>query len=853
MFNSLRSLLRTGQDSAKRPPQKRRFVPRLEFLENRLAPSVSVVTDRADYLPGSTALINASGFDAGTAVQFQVVKTNVTPNVVESTWSVTDGSAADLDQTVNGSAQTSWYVPPDPSISLDATFTVTATGLSGGVSATASTTFTDGNPNLNSFIDGTPMGIINGNPVGGPYTNPGTWANGNLNGNKAQYFEGMSVPFESVFSTTPNTTYTLTITYSTTKATAHAFDYLTSYDFNNTSPFNSAGLNWTTFADPLAPSSGTGLPDGTAPSFQVPIPSDPNINPNPPIADQNMLPGHSQTLGQFITLYGTTNLAADNFVIGANTASHGYTLSAPYASGDSDTSITIQFKPAGSNVVVAWGAHIGFDGDWGTPPGGAFSIPGSPYHVSISATGAGTSPGSQDHQMQASVVAQPAQIIVNKVSLGGTGTFTFNGTGGTIPVSFPITTTGPGTPGSTNKGATATLTVPAGTYGVTENIPAGWELESSTISGTGVSGTTDSFTLVPGGSASLTFTDEKLATIIVNKTSIGGVGPFNFTASTTGTDPGTEFGTTNAFTGPFSITTLTAGVAVGQTFTLIDPDSTLTYGVAETVPNGWILTASSVSGDVTGGSGGGTPNISFKVLSGGTATVSYTDTMGTSSTSTVIKDSGGGAVTSTLGEAVFDTATVTVSPNTFTATGTVTYTFTGTNGTSIAGLTPPASWSGGGTNTWTEIVTLVGGNVPNSDLTPALPAGSYQFQASYSGDSHYAGSTSLVEPMTISKANSTAATTIKDATTNSTPTGALGETVYDTTTVTASPFTPTGTVTYTFTGTNGTSIAGLTPPVSWSGGGTNTWTEIVTLVGGTVPHSDLTAALPAGSYRFQAS
>src|SRR5262249_31954620 len=217
-----------------------------------------------------------------------------------------DGGLGDTDPT-KGSVGTSWFV--NPAFSPDGTFELTATGFADGHPAKASTTFTDPNPNLNSFIDGTPIGAINGNPVGGPFTNPGTWSNGDLNGNKAQYFEGMSVPFQSVFSTTAGQTYTLTITYNTTKATAHAFDYLTSFDFNNTSPFNPSGLNWTTFADPLAPSSGTGLADGTPPSFQVPIPADPNINPNPAIANQNMLAGHSQTLGQFITLYGTTGSA----------------------------------------------------------------------------------------------------------------------------------------------------------------------------------------------------------------------------------------------------------------------------------------------------------------------------------------------------------------------------------------------------------------------------------------------------------------------------------------------------------------------------------------------------------------
>src|SRR5262249_56992648 len=93
--------------------------------------------------------------------------------------------------------------------------------------------------------------------------------------------------------------------------------------------------------------------------------------------------------------------------------------------------------------------------------------------------------------------------------------------------------------------------------------------------------------------------------------------------------------------------------------------------------------------------------------------------------------------TGTLGETVLDTATVSGSP--LTPTGTVTYTFTG----QLAGLTPPAGsgWTVVDATTWTDTVTLTGGLVPNSPVTPALPAGGYQFQASYSGGAKYHPST----------------------------------------------------------------------------------------------------------------
>src|SRR6516165_8351407 len=114
MFNYLSALLRRkgSKGSAKRQKKERpRFQPRLESLEDRLTPSVSVVTNQLDYAPGATALFTASGFDHGATVQFKVVKTNVTPNVVEGLWSVTDGGTNDQNSGA-GTVGTKWYVNP---------------------------------------------------------------------------------------------------------------------------------------------------------------------------------------------------------------------------------------------------------------------------------------------------------------------------------------------------------------------------------------------------------------------------------------------------------------------------------------------------------------------------------------------------------------------------------------------------------------------------------------------------------------------------------------------------------------------------------------------------------------------
>ncbi len=198
-----------------------------------------------------------------------------------------------------------------------------------------------------------------------------------------------------------------------------------------------------------------------------------------------------------------------------------------------------------------------------------------------------------------------------------------------------------------------------------------------------------------------------------------------------------------------------------------------------------------------------------------------------SSVATAIFDSTGGAVTGAYGEKVYDTATVTGTLGT--PTGTVTYNFYNT-ANPVYGTILPVS---------TKTVTLTGGNVPNSALTAGLTAGSYAYIAVYSGDSNYIGDVGAVEPLTINKGTVSESTTIHDSGGGSV-TGAYGEQVYDTATVTGTLATPTGTVTYNFYNTS-TPTYGVTTPTS---------TQTVTLSGGVVPNSALTSALTAGSYSY---
>ena len=181
------------------------------------------------------------------------------------------------------------------------------------------------------------------------------------------------------------------------------------------------------------------------------------------------------------------------------------------------------------------------------------------------------------------------------------------------------------------------------------------------------------------------------------------------------------------------------------------------------------------------------------------------------------------------GASAYDTSTLGGLVNGTVPTGTVTYVLYG-DSTCTAALTSP------------EQVTLdTGGNVPDSSATAPLAAGSYSYQATYSGDSFYSQSTSC-EPFTVLAANSTTSTTVDDALTKGPWDGTeqTGASAYDTSTVTSvTGIRPTGTVIYSFF---------LTSDCSGSAE-----TQTVTLSAGNVPNSSTTSPLAAGAYSYMAT
>src|SRR5205823_827276 len=205
--------------------------------------------------------------------------------------------------------------------------------------------------------------------------------------------------------------------------------------------------------------------------------------------------------------------------------------------------------------------------------------------------------GSTDHLVCTFTNTGSGTIIVRKQTIGGTGSFTFTGTGGSnLPASVTLSTAAQ----STYVSQTFTNVLP-GSYSVTEDgPPSGWDLTVSSCT----SGAPAGFTLPAGGSVTCSFTDTLRGTIIVRKQTVGGTGQFTFT--------GTAL-TIHAALPIFS--TAAQSTYVSQTFTNILPGS---YSVTEDgPPTGWDLTASGCTSGAPAG---------FVVTPGGTVTCSFTDT-----------------------------------------------------------------------------------------------------------------------------------------------------------------------------------------------------------------------------------
>lgn len=399
----------------------------------------------------------------------------------------------------------------------------------------------------------------------------------------------------------------------------------------------------------------------------------------------------------------------------------------------------------------------------------------------------------------------PNPNFANAPTATGTISYTFFSNGSCS------TTAGPGTPAGTG--------LPLGTRSSAEGpLNAGHYSFQATYSGdsnyAGSTGACEPFTVAQGTSSTGTIVFDAATGKAWTNTETTGASAFD----------------TSSVTPSSTLIPATGSVS----YTLFSNGSCTNTGTA--AGGGSLVSGSAPNSDPTGPLGAG--SYSFRATYSGDTNYAgstgpceqFSVGKGTSQTGTTVFDVATGNAwtnTETTGASAFDTSTVTGSFGGIAPTGTISYSFFTTGGCS------QQSTSAGG-----------GSLGANSNPEGPLGAGSYSFQAAYSGDGNYASSTGACEPLTVNQGSSQTATTVVDAATNQAWTGTEVGTpsAYDTTTVTPSSgnITATGTVSYTFF-PNGS----CTPDTGSSAEGGS-------LQNGLAPNSNTEGPLSQGTYSFRA-
>ena len=398
------------------------------------------------------------------------------------------------------------------------------------------------------------------------------WVNGNVNGSKATYFEGDSLPYQLVMTSLSQASHTVTIQWDTTQSGKHALDYLTTY--NRT----------VAAADPCSNVSGC---SGTPTTYGIPqdlslVGAGPNGSTVP------------QVTGNF-TMWG-----------GSISGVSAYTLSGAYSTSSS-MSITITFSASQPTVVLAWGGHIATRLDWGIG-NSAVAISGSPFHTRL--IGLDGSGGNQDRALSSDAVTFPASITITKVA-------NLNGSPITSQA-FSFTASPSPLQNFTLCGSSATCSTTFAnitnlqSYTVNEPapLPPGWSFDSlaCTVSG-GLSttpptpsGASVTINLKEGDNVNCTYTNHELGTALtvikhVSNTHGGTnvAGDFTMNVSATG-------GTASpaSFKGSESGTVVTISPGASYTVTETGPGgytASLSTGCSGSIPAGGSATCTVTNSD----------------------------------------------------------------------------------------------------------------------------------------------------------------------------------------------------------------------------------------------------------------
>jgi hypothetical protein len=304
-------------------------------------------------------------------------------------------------------------------------------------------------------------------------------------------------------------------------------------------------------------------------------------------------------------------------------------------------------------------------------------------------------------------------IVINKVTQNGNSTFGYTTTGGLSPATFTLSggdtrTYGPGT-------------VLPGTYTVTEDspLPSGWTFTSLTCTTGGtVSGQVATITMTPGATISCTYTNHTNVspsiTTLLSASTVNIGDPVHDSATLTGAT--SDAGGTVTYTAYAGANTCTGTDLLNSTVTVTNgtvPDS----GAFTPTAAGTYSFQAVYSGDANN-------NGASSVCSTEQLLVKASPSITTTLSATSVD----------VGSTVHDSAAL--SGVTSDAGGTVTYTVY-TNNTCTAGARDAGT------------VTVTNGLVPDSNALAFNTAGTFYWQAIYSGDPNNNGATSVCTDETL--------------------------------------------------------------------------------------------------------
>lgn len=470
--------------------------PSVDPVVTEVALTATITTDKLDYYPWESVTVTGSGLMP--IYNYELIITSNDPPAVTHIALITTNVSGEFTSvyTLDGNYR--------PNYSIE---------LKDGEAVVATTTFTDANPatDISQCQNGGIGDTLQPCSETAPYAAAngyGYEGNANSNGSNSHWYEGDFVPIRIVATNYAAGAGNIQFSIDVTKGGKHAYDYIGSFDATETlSDSTSTHANHNNPVTDIRSGESPNDPDSEG---DIPPAT---LSPFPVACGSNTFTG-SQIAGK-IRAWGTSG-----------------NLTVTYPSqnvGSSDCSTTVQVAwpdteaGFGGTIVIAYAAHIATEENWGTG-NSAIEISGSPYHTSLvqyTTGGATKGIGQQDAKLAASAIVIPEEgniIIVKQTDPDGDPTdFTFNPSWGD---DFVLSD------GEQHDSGPLV----AGTYDVSETVPAGWDLTSATCDdGSPVT----AIDLAAEETVTCTFNNQKDSTIIIEKQTLpdGSTQSFEFDPS----------------------------------------------------------------------------------------------------------------------------------------------------------------------------------------------------------------------------------------------------------------------------------------------------------------------------------